>query len=105
MDYGENEANRIAEFRRDTLDRRSALMEFDSALTEIDDLLTAEAIGYSLEPLYARLPAAPRVRSSSHMISDINPHSVSSNRSFTVVASIKTMDRASTLSLTMVDDR
>jgi L-ascorbate metabolism protein UlaG (beta-lactamase superfamily) len=57
MDYRGNEVERISDLRQKTSERRRSLIELSASLEELEKTLAREANGYSLEPLYAKVPA------------------------------------------------
>jgi L-ascorbate metabolism protein UlaG (beta-lactamase superfamily) len=58
MHYGPERAGEIAALRDWTVSARAGQIELSAALSELDTLLEKEARGYSLEPLYDRVPQA-----------------------------------------------
>jgi L-ascorbate metabolism protein UlaG (beta-lactamase superfamily) len=60
IDYGEQRVEEIRQLRDTTITEQAKLIELSSALDELDRLLGHEAKGYSLEPLYARVPESLR---------------------------------------------
>jgi len=56
IDYAGERVNEIRELRRRTQDERKQLMELSNAIAALDELLRSSAKGYSLHPLYAKVP-------------------------------------------------
>jgi L-ascorbate metabolism protein UlaG (beta-lactamase superfamily) len=56
IDYGGKRVDEIAKLRTDTINRRRPLIELSNALAELNRLITHEAKGMSLHPLYRRIP-------------------------------------------------
>ena len=57
MDYGGKRVDEVVALRDETRRTRKDQIEFSQALDQLDELLRTEASGFSLEPLYARIPA------------------------------------------------
>lgn len=72
MDLSGNQAEAVKELRDRTLERRGKLIEFSAAIAELDELLKQKATGYSLEALYAEVPAP--LRGYVELIYDLNNH-------------------------------
>jgi L-ascorbate metabolism protein UlaG (beta-lactamase superfamily) len=60
IDYDAGRVDEIRALRDKTKRRRAALIEVSAALGQLDELLRSEAKGYSLQPLYSRVPVALR---------------------------------------------
>jgi len=56
IDYAGERVNEIRELRRRTQDERKQLMDLSNAIVALDELLRSSAKGYSLHPLYAKVP-------------------------------------------------
>lgn len=56
MDYEGNRAEDVKKLRDQTLEKQAALIEFSEAIVELNKLLLAEGKGFSLEPLYEKVP-------------------------------------------------
>ncbi|SKA48617.1 L-ascorbate metabolism protein UlaG, beta-lactamase superfamily [Chitinophaga eiseniae] len=56
MDFGRNRVEEVRALREDTLSSQQDLVALSDALKELDQLLKEHAKGYSLEPLYAKVP-------------------------------------------------
>jgi len=56
IDYEGQRVNEIRELRRRTQEERKQLMELSGAIVALDELLRSQAKGYSLHPLYAKVP-------------------------------------------------
>lgn len=56
IDYEGQRVNEIRELRRRTQEERKQLMELSNAIVALDELLRNQAKGYSLHPLYAKVP-------------------------------------------------
>jgi L-ascorbate metabolism protein UlaG (beta-lactamase superfamily) len=70
MDYKTNRANDVRELRDNTMKSQANLIEFASALKELDRMLKANAKGFSLEPLYEKVP--PILRGFVELVYDLN---------------------------------
>ncbi len=57
MDYPRDCSAEVRALRARTVASRGALIELSAALEQLDQMLTAQADGHSLEPLYASVPA------------------------------------------------
>lgn len=60
IDYDGGRVDEVRAHLERTLDRQAPLLELADAIRVADELLVAEAKGFSLEPLYPRLPDALR---------------------------------------------
>lgn len=56
IDYNGKRVDEIKELYTETLDKRKNLLELNQALEELNTMLKEEAIGYSLNPLYDKVP-------------------------------------------------
>jgi len=56
MDFAVNKAREVKELTDKTLGRLGHVLGFAQAVKDLDELLMGEARGYSLEPLYAKVP-------------------------------------------------
>lgn len=57
MDFGRNRVEEVKQLRDRTLRERSHLINLSRSIEQLDSMLRQKAFGYSLEPLYAELPA------------------------------------------------
>jgi L-ascorbate metabolism protein UlaG (beta-lactamase superfamily) len=60
IDYGGKRVDEIRALRDRTRRGRADMLQLSQALAELNDLLTSSARGFSLQPLYARVPASLR---------------------------------------------
>ena len=60
IDYGGKRVEEIKALRDKTKVERACQIELSNAITQLDGVLRVEAKGFSLQPLYARVPAALR---------------------------------------------
>ncbi|MBV8894814.1 MAG: MBL fold metallo-hydrolase [Acidobacteria bacterium] len=56
IDYGGQRVDEIRHLGEKTITERACLIELSKAITQLDGMLRAEAKGFSLQPLYARVP-------------------------------------------------
>jgi len=56
IDYGANRADEIRDLRQQTKDRMGSLLRLSAAISDLDEMLRANAAGFSLEPLYPCVP-------------------------------------------------
>lgn len=56
IDYGGKRVDEIKNLRDNTLEECEVLLEMADAISELNALLEKEAVGYSLKPLYAKVP-------------------------------------------------
>ena len=56
IDYEGGRVEEIRELLEETLSKRSNMLEFSNAVHELNDLLKKEAVGYSMEALYPKIP-------------------------------------------------
>lgn len=57
MDYDSDRSKDISELRSQTITNRKKAIEFSEAIHALDKMLQEEGKGYSLEPLYAKVPS------------------------------------------------
>jgi L-ascorbate metabolism protein UlaG (beta-lactamase superfamily) len=72
IDYDRIRVQEIRELIERTKSKRAQMIVLAGAIKELDELLRREATGYSLEPLYARIPTA--LRGYVELIYDLNNH-------------------------------
>lgn len=72
MDYKRNRTAEVKALMDETVQRQSRLMSLAAAVKKADELLQKEARGYSLEPLYTRLPE--ELRGYVELVYDLNNH-------------------------------
>jgi L-ascorbate metabolism protein UlaG (beta-lactamase superfamily) len=72
MDFTENKVNEIKNLRDNTLIQQKELIELSSAIKELDQMLKDSAKGYSLEPLYAKVPEI--LKGYVELVYDLNNH-------------------------------
>ncbi|WP_299315163.1 MBL fold metallo-hydrolase [uncultured Aquimarina sp.] len=56
IDYEGGRVEEIETLYNKTLDKRANMLELTEAIHELNDLLQKEAVGYSMEPLYNKMP-------------------------------------------------
>ncbi len=56
MDYGGKRVDEIKSLKENTLTNATVLVDFSNAIKELDAMLKKEAKGYSLDPLYEKVP-------------------------------------------------
>ncbi|REH54905.1 L-ascorbate metabolism protein UlaG (beta-lactamase superfamily) [Tenacibaculum gallaicum] len=56
IDYDGGRVKEIEELYEETLSKRASLLELNAAFEELNEMLKKEAIGYSLDPLYEKVP-------------------------------------------------
>jgi L-ascorbate metabolism protein UlaG (beta-lactamase superfamily) len=56
IDYDGGRVDEIKELYESTVEKRSKLIQFADAINELNDLLQSEATGYSMDPLYEKVP-------------------------------------------------
>lgn len=56
MDYGSDRSNEIDELKNNSLSLQKDMIEFSQSLNELEELLKQHPKGYSLEPLYEKVP-------------------------------------------------
>lgn len=57
IDYGVDRINEIKALHEKTVKEQAHMLDFANAVRAVDELLSSEAVGYSLEPLYQKIPA------------------------------------------------
>jgi L-ascorbate metabolism protein UlaG (beta-lactamase superfamily) len=72
MDFDRNRVEEVKELRERTLTQRSHLIELSRAIEQLDALLREKAAGYSLESLYAEVPAC--LQGYVELVYDLNNH-------------------------------
>jgi len=70
IDHDEKRLEQIKELRAGTLEKAAGLVRLSAALGELDDLLRKSARGYSLVPLYQKIP--PMLRGYVELVYDLN---------------------------------
>src|SRR5262249_5969114 len=80
-DYGGQRVDEIRALRDETRKKRIRWLELAAALEELDAMLRAEAKGFSLQPLYAKVP--PMLRGYVELVYDLN-----NNPSFRLLESL-----------------
>ncbi|AXT56535.1 MBL fold metallo-hydrolase [Aquimarina sp. AD1] len=56
IDYQGGRVEEIKDLMNKTVDQRANMLELRDAIHELNELLQKEAVGYSMEPLYAKIP-------------------------------------------------
>jgi len=100
IDYGGRRVDEIKALRDKTKTDRALMIELSKAIAELDVMLCSEATGFSLQPLYARVPEP--LRGYVELVYDLN-----NNASFRVLESLlyrsKYYDRsAQSLALSLI---
>jgi L-ascorbate metabolism protein UlaG (beta-lactamase superfamily) len=72
MDYDGNRANDIHQLIERTRNERAHMIELSQAIKQLDDILRKEAVGYSLEPLYEKIPTP--LKGYVELVYDLNNH-------------------------------
>lgn len=72
IDYGGKRVDEIRELRDRTKIERAALIEFSQGIDALDSMLRSSAKGYSLHPLYQKIPSA--LRGYVELAYDLNNH-------------------------------
>jgi len=72
MDLGENKVEEVKRLREQTVSQRSKLVALSRALEQLDQMLREKAAGFSLEPLYAEIPA--ELQGYVELVYDLNNH-------------------------------
>src|SRR5262249_2257926 len=72
INYGMNKVGDIKQLLEKTLKEQAHMMEFATALKELDQMLMTEATGYSLEHLYQKIPKV--LRGYVELVYDLNNH-------------------------------
>jgi L-ascorbate metabolism protein UlaG (beta-lactamase superfamily) len=70
IDYNGKRVDEIAKLRADTINRRHLLLELSGALADLNRLITGEAKGLSLHPLYRKIAKA--LQGKVELVYDIN---------------------------------
>lgn len=73
MEFGPDRVDEVRALRDRTLSQRADLLALSRAIADLDELLRAEASGYSLEGLYERVPEP--LRGYIELVYDLNNHS------------------------------
>ena len=81
IDYGGGRVDEIKALLNRTMQERTELIDLSRAITELDDLLCMEAKGFSLQPLYGKVPKL--LRGYVELVYDLN-----NNPSFRVLESL-----------------
>jgi L-ascorbate metabolism protein UlaG (beta-lactamase superfamily) len=72
MDFDGNRVEDVKKLRERTLTERSHLIDLSRAIEQLDALLREKAVGYSLESLYAEVPAC--LQGYVELVYDLNNH-------------------------------
>ena len=72
MDYGGKKVQEIRALRDETKQKRAHLLELSAALSALDGMLRESANGYSLQPLYEKVPDI--LRGYVELVYDLNNH-------------------------------
>jgi len=72
IDYGGKRVEEIKALRSQTLEKRPRLVQLSKALSDLDACLRTKAKGFSLQPLYADVPAM--LRGYVELVYDLNNH-------------------------------
>lgn len=72
IDYGGKRVDEIRELRDRTKRERAALIELSEAIDGLDSMLRSSAKGYSLQPLYEKIPSP--LRGYVELLYDLNNH-------------------------------
>lgn len=56
MDYNGGRIEEVKKLRQDTIEKRAKSIELHAAIVELDKILKSNATGFSLEPLYEKVP-------------------------------------------------
>jgi L-ascorbate metabolism protein UlaG (beta-lactamase superfamily) len=72
MDLGENRVEEVKQLRERTLGERKRLIELSRAIEQLDAMLREKGTGYSLESLYAEVPA--NLQGYVELVYDLNNH-------------------------------
>lgn len=72
IDYGGQRVDEVAALRAGTLRDRADLIQLSNAINELDGMLRTNAKGFSLEPLYSKIP--PVLRGYVELVYDLNEH-------------------------------
>jgi L-ascorbate metabolism protein UlaG (beta-lactamase superfamily) len=72
MDFDRNSVEEVRSLRDRTLRDRSRIIQLSQSIEQLDTLLREKATGYSLEPLYAEVPAC--LQGYVELVYDLNNH-------------------------------
>jgi len=72
MDLGDNHVEMVRELRDRTIRERSQLVHLSNSIQKLDDLLREKGAGFSLESLYAEVPAC--LQGYVELVYDLNNH-------------------------------
>src|SRR5260221_581061 len=72
IDYEGKRADEIRTLRDQTKSRRADLIQLSGAIAELDQMLQANAKGWSLQPLYAQVPEV--LKGYVELVYDLNNH-------------------------------
>jgi L-ascorbate metabolism protein UlaG (beta-lactamase superfamily) len=72
MDYPVDRSSDVHRLKEETKRSRKNLVDLSCAIAQLDEMLQSEAIGYSLEPLYSRIPEL--LRGYVELVYDLNNH-------------------------------
>jgi L-ascorbate metabolism protein UlaG (beta-lactamase superfamily) len=72
INYDAARVTEVQALLEQTLERQAHVLEFAKAVTTLDKLLSAEAVGYTLEPLYEKVP--PILQGFVELVYDLNNH-------------------------------
>jgi L-ascorbate metabolism protein UlaG (beta-lactamase superfamily) len=72
IDYGGRRIDEIKGLRERTKTERASLIELSTAITELDTMLRSEAKGFSLQPLYPKVPRP--LQGYVELVYDLNNH-------------------------------
>jgi L-ascorbate metabolism protein UlaG (beta-lactamase superfamily) len=72
IDYNGQRVDEVAALRTRTIRERAGLIQLSNALNDLDGMLRTNAKGFSLEPLYAKVPAG--LRGYVELVYDLNEH-------------------------------
>lgn len=60
MDYGGKRVDEVKQLLNETLEEQGYMIEFSQAVKDLTRMLASDANGYSIEPLYAKIPEVMR---------------------------------------------
>lgn len=72
MDYAGNRVEEVKKLRAETTSRCAHLIGFSKAISQLDDMLKAQAKGFSLQPLYSQVPDP--LKGYVELVYDLNNH-------------------------------
>jgi len=72
MDYGGQRVDEVCALRDETKRKREAQIRFSTAISHLDAMLRTEAKGFSLQPLYAKVPEV--LRGYVELVYDLNDY-------------------------------